>query len=108
MQPEEVQDAAMWERFQEAGLLDQASLEKKDREALVKESPRLKPSCMITNTVIGNLKRRDERSPRRRLKEKFQQCHTNLGEDSVRRTSNKEDLSTQTRPDFSSTGFGGS
>ena len=44
MQPEEVQDATMWERFQEAGLLDQASLEKKDREALAKESPRLKPS----------------------------------------------------------------
>ncbi|CAA6673109.1 unnamed protein product [Spirodela intermedia] len=38
---EEGRDAAVWKRFQEAGLLDQASLEKKDREALIQRISKL-------------------------------------------------------------------
>lgn len=34
-------DVEVWKRFQEAGLLDQASLEKKDREALVQKIAKL-------------------------------------------------------------------
>ena len=44
--PEEVQDAAVWKRFQEAGLLDQASLEKKDREALVQRISKVEAEVM--------------------------------------------------------------
>ena len=47
-------------------IIGSSVLGEKDRE----ESPRLKSSYMITNTVIGNLKRRDKRTPRRQLKDK--------------------------------------
>lgn len=52
---EEGRDAAVWKRFQEAGLLDQASLEKKDREALVQRISKLEAEVSGKNKLNCSL-----------------------------------------------------
>ena len=51
MQHEEVQDAAMWERFQEAGLLDQASLEKKGSGSTRQRISKVKAELSVTRIL---------------------------------------------------------